>query len=65
MIKVEMQEKEGGLTAFAFEASSEADLGMLDKLRVAILGVHLKRGGYINSNRFVMETRIETVQLSD
>ena len=64
-IKVEIEEdKESGITAFAFQAQSDADLETLDKLRVAIMGVHPKRGGYVDSSRFVMQTRIDTVQLS-
>jgi hypothetical protein len=58
MVKVEMQEDEkSGVLAFAFESSngSKDDLNVIDNLRVAIMGQHPKRGGYINSNRLVIE----------
>lgn len=64
MIKVERTEKENGITAFAFETNSQDDLETLDKLRVMLLGDHPTRGGYVTSNRLVVETKIPTETLS-
>lgn len=63
MIKVEMTEKEGGVTAFAFECNTQEDYAALDKLRVMLLGDHPTRGGYVTSNRLVVETKIPVATL--
>lgn len=58
MVKVEMQRNaETGVIALAFEGSREEDHEVLDAVRVALLGDHEKRGGYINSNRFVVHIK--------
>lgn len=58
MVKVEMQEDgKTGVLSFAFESSngSKEDLNVIDNLRVAIMGTHPKRGGYVDSKRMVIE----------
>jgi hypothetical protein len=58
MVKVEMEKNEAtGVVALAFEASREEDHEILDAVRVAIMGDHEKRGGYLNSNRFVVHIK--------
>ncbi len=53
-----MQEnEEKGTISFAFETNDAEGLDVIDKLRVAILGPHPKRGGYVNSNRLVVEVK--------
>lgn len=59
-VKVEMQVTEGQV-ALAFECSREEDHPTLDAIRVAFFGDHDKRGGYVNSNRFVIHVKDETV----
>ena len=56
MVKVEM-EKSGNLIRFAFETNDEAGLEIIDHLRVAILGSHPKRGGYVDGRRLVIEVK--------
>ena len=59
-VKVEMQRDENsGMIALAFECSKEEEHEILDAVRVAILGKHEKRGGYLNSNRFVIHLKEE------
>ena len=58
MVKAEMQVDETtGVIALAFEASREEDYDVLDAIRVAIMGDHEKRGGYLSSNRFVVHIK--------
>ena len=60
-VKVEMQRDENtGVIALAFECSKEEEHEILDAVRVAILGKHEKRGGYIHSNRFVVHIKEDT-----
>ena len=59
-VKAEMV-RQGEIVCLAFEASREEDLETLDAIRVAIMGDHEKRGGYINSNRFVVHIKDEEV----
>jgi hypothetical protein len=57
-VKVEMEkDEEKGIVALAFECSREEDHEILDAVRVAILGDHEKKGGYLNSNRFVVHIK--------
>lgn len=57
MVKVEMQRNEEnsakGYVAFAIEASTEADLEVVDGIVEAIMGSYVKRGGFVNNKRFV------------
>lgn len=59
-VKVEMQrDEEKKVIALAFECSKEEEHEILDAVRVAILGTHEKRGGYLTSNRFVVHIKDE------
>lgn len=54
-VKVEMEKnKDTGVIALAFETNDTAGQEIIDAVRVAIMGEHPKRGGYLNSNRFVV-----------
>lgn len=54
-VKVEMQKMpEKGIVAFAFEASSEADLEIVDNLAEVFFSSYKKSGGYSNGRRFVL-----------
>jgi hypothetical protein len=56
MVKVEMKkDEENGKVYLAFESSNEEDLEIVDAVRVAMMGEHPKQGGYINSQRWVVE----------
>lgn len=55
MVKVEMQTMEDkGIVAFAFEASNEADIPVIDALVEAVMGDYKKQGGFVNNKRFVV-----------
>lgn len=57
-----MQKDEAkGIVALAFECSGEQDHEVLDAVRVAILGNQEKKGGYVNSNRFVVHIHEDEV----
>lgn len=61
MVKVEMiKDDEKGIVKLAFEASDESELDVVDAVRVAMLGDHPKRGGYINSKRWVVEINAQS-----
>jgi hypothetical protein len=56
MVKVEMKKDEKtGHVYLAFESSNEADLEIVDAVRVAMMGEHPKQGGYVNSQRWVVQ----------
>ena len=62
--KIEMnKDKETGITAFAFECNSVNDHEVLDCLRVALLGGHPTRGGYVTSDRLVIEVKVPESQV--
>lgn len=63
MIKLEKLEV-GNITRFEFKCNNPADHETLDKLRVAILSGHPKRGDYTDSNTFILEAIIpvQTIQ---
>lgn len=62
MVKVEMvKDEEKGIVKLAFETSDEEGLDTIDAIRVAMLGDHPKRGGYINSKRWVIEINSKEV----
>jgi hypothetical protein len=61
MVKAEMLKDEvTGLVKLAFETSDTEGLEVVDAIRVAMMGTHPKRGGYINSNRWVVEINGKT-----
>lgn len=67
MVKVEMEQNEGtGITAFIFTSSngSPDDLGLLDKIKVAVLGNHDRIGNFIQSDTLVIKTRVPTQIIS-
>jgi hypothetical protein len=64
MIKLEKQEV-GNITRFKFQCNSSADHETLDKLRVAILSGHPKRGDYEDSNTFILEAIIPVKTLPE
>jgi len=56
MVKVEMMRDEvKGIISFRIQGSREEDLATIDALRVAIMGDHLKRGSYENSNTLLID----------
>ena len=58
MIKAEMNNNgEKGILTLNFECNKESDHEALDAIRVAIMGDHIKRGMYENSNKLVIEIR--------
>lgn len=58
MVKVEMKRDEAtGVVALAFESSDTEGLDILDTVRVALMGDHEKRFGYVNSKRLVVEIK--------
>lgn len=58
MIKVEYQHnEEAGIVALAFECNSEKDHEALDAIRTAMMGDFEKRGGYVNSNKLVIQVK--------
>jgi hypothetical protein len=62
MVKVEMVADEAkGVIKLAFESSDDAGLDVVDAVRVAMMGEHLKRGGYVNSKRWVVEIKTEAM----
>lgn len=65
MVKVEhFLDAATGITRFVFECNRSEDHETLDMLRVAILGEHPRRGGYENSNKLIIETKVPEVKLS-
>lgn len=64
MIKLEKQEV-GPVTRFEFKCNTPADHETLDKLRVAILSGHPRRGDYADSNTFVLEAIIPVQKLPE
>jgi hypothetical protein len=62
MVKVEMEKNEAtGLIRLAFESNDVKSLEILDAVQIAFLSDQPKRGGYQNSNRFVLEIKDEPV----
>jgi hypothetical protein len=60
MVKVEMlRNEEKKVISLAFESSNAEDLDILDVIRVALMGDHEKRFGYVNSQRLVIEIKEE------
>lgn len=58
MVKVEMQrDEEKGIISLAFESSTSEELDVIDAIRVAIMGDHAKKGGYVTSNRLVIDIK--------
>ena len=56
VVKVELLKNENnGSIRLAFETNDTEGLEIVDLVRVSMLGNHVKRGGYINSNRLVIE----------
>lgn len=56
MVKVELlKDEKTGHVRFAFESSNEDGLETIDLLRVAMLGDFPKQGGYVSSNRLIVE----------
>lgn len=59
--KIEIQSREENgkkITALAFECTKPEEHDIIDAVRMAIFGddeVFKKRGGYVNSNRLVVE----------
>lgn len=54
-VKVEMRKREEeGIIAFAFEASTEAELEVVDALVEVMFGTYKKEGGFVNARRFAM-----------
>lgn len=56
-VKVEML-KEDGKVSLAFECSKVEDHETLDAVRTAMFGDFFKKGGYVNSNRFVVQVTV-------
>lgn len=59
-VKVEMQRSKGEI-ALAFECSKAEEHEILDAIRTMIFGDHIKQGGYVNSNRFVVKAKHDEV----
>lgn len=56
MVKVELLKNEkNGSVRLAFETNKEDELEIIDIIRVALLGDHVKRGGYPSSGRLIVE----------
>jgi hypothetical protein len=53
-VKVEMRKIKGRVD-LAFECSKPEEHEILDAIRTAMMGEFSKRGGYINSNRLVIQ----------
>lgn len=59
MVKAELKkDPEKQIVAFAFEASREEDLEVLDAIHDLIVGNFEKRVGFINSRRFVVQVKV-------
>lgn len=56
-VKVEMKTEEGKVF-LAFECSRPEEHEILDAVRTTLFGDFTKRGGYVNSNRFVVEVTL-------
>lgn len=55
MVKVEMQrDEEKGVISLAFECNTVEEQEVVDAVRVAMMGEHEKRSGYVHSNRWVV-----------
>lgn len=59
MIKIDVLKKTKGSTTFVFEARQNTPEGLeeLDEAYSALLGSRVKRGGYLDSNRFEIEVK--------
>jgi len=65
MVKVEMEKDEkNNLIRLAFESSDIDGLEIIDVVRTAMLGDHPKRGGYLNSNRLIIEVNTKDLDPS-
>jgi hypothetical protein len=63
--KIELQSRKEGdkeILAIAFECTKPEEHEIIDAVRVAIFENHPKRGGYVNSNRLVIEFSLEDTQ---
>lgn len=60
MVKCEMQRDEAkGVIALAFECSTTEEHEVIDAIRTAMMGDFDKRCGYVNSNRLVVQIKVD------
>jgi hypothetical protein len=60
--KIELQSREENgkeIIALAFECTKAEEHEIIDAIRVAIFDDHPKRGGYVNSNRLIVEFSLD------
>lgn len=63
MVKVEMnRDDDKGILALAFECSTAEEHEIVDAVRTAMFGDFEKRCGYVNSNRLVVQVKMNQVE---